>query len=106
MVSSGLIQAYLNYDVIQSGLSLFYNNDKYILSGYDLTAPTTLFYQMNTFDLQSKCAQPFNYRYRNYNKVESWNYKKPFSKKYGEPLKVIVEVDKEYLPLFRICNDK
>ncbi len=83
--SSGTIQAYINSGVKQDGLSTYWNNDKYVLGGYDQYVSTTLKYQMHTFNTLSRCAEPLEYRYRELKSVESVNSERVFTVFHGVP---------------------
>jgi hypothetical protein len=101
---TGYFQAYSNPGVKQAGLSLFHSNQNYILSGFEMSTPTNLEYQMNTFGVLSNCAEPKDYKYEQLNPVNSWNFKEEFSVIGGTEDPVTIIVSPEEFPLIIKCE--
>ena len=102
--ASGVIQAYTNNGVVQSGLSIYNNRDNYILSGYLYNTETTLHYQMNTFNTSVQCADRLEYRYEQLNNLSSHNFQSIFIVLGGISKTITPAIFREKLPLFINCE--
>ena len=76
--TAGSFWAYNNPSTQQYGLSLYNSNNCYILSGHDLSNPTLLKFQMNTFGYLSGCATKLTYEYEKKENIGSANFKREF----------------------------
>ncbi len=104
LAASGVFQAYSNPGISQAGLSLYNSQQCYVLSGFELSSPTNLEYQMNTFGILSNCAEPKDYSYEKLNPVASWNFSREFSVIAGVSMPVSVGVEPWELPLIKKCE--
>lgn len=102
--ASGVIQAYTNNGVVQSGLSIYNNRNNYILSGYLYNTTTTLHYQMNTFNTPAQCAERLEYKYEQIERLSSRNFERPFDVVSGICITEKLSIYKEKLPLFIECE--
>lgn len=77
----GILQAFQNTGIKQQGLSLYNNLSKYILSGFKMSFPTELNYEMETLGTNTECVNIKEYNYRRMRKMDSMNTIKEFSSK-------------------------
>ncbi len=104
--SSGTVQAYHSVDIKQNGLSTYWNNNKYVVSGYDQITPTTLNFNMNTFSVLSECNNPVDYRYDELKTIDSRNFEREFTVFYGVPDKENVTPEGPRIPLYIDCESE
>ena len=104
LTSSGTLSAYTDPDVTKEGLSLYNADAAYVLSGFLQNTPTTLKYEMETFNAVPQCVEQLEYTYKDKPEIASTNFKKEFNIKYEEKEPSTPEFTIIDLPLFIDCE--
>ena len=104
LTSTGTLSAHTDPNVTREGLSLYNADAAYVLSGFLQNTPTTLKYEMETFNAVHQCVEKMDYIYNEQLEVGSINFKKVFKIKNEEKEPETPEFTIIDLPLFRDCE--
>ncbi|MCR4828858.1 MAG: hypothetical protein K5864_05275 [Bacteroidales bacterium] len=104
LTSTGTLQAYTDPGIRTEGLSLFNAETEYVLSGFIQSTPTTLKYEMETFNAIPRCVEKLDYIYAVQPEIASMNFPKSFDFVIKDKEPVLPEFTRIDLPLFIDCE--
>jgi hypothetical protein len=103
--NSGTILAFHNNGIKQQGLSIYNNLNNYILSGFKISFPTELNYEMETFGTNPQCVGAKEYNYERVRKIDSMNPIKAFNSSGFIPEKIYPTLERIDFPIYIDCEN-
>ena len=104
LTNSGILQAYKDPGVLREGLSLYNAETGYVFSGFINSNPSTLKFEMETFNATPYCVESLEYEYEQQREIGSMNFERKFTVISKDRAPAHYEIKIIDLPLFKDCE--